>query len=293
MSATPQLFQVSEIGRTRGVRALSYECREGPGAPRRDEQHRSHCIAFVQRGRFTYHLNGIARAMGPGSWFLGNAGGDYTCTHEQGVGDDCIAFEYKPEVLDEIAREAGYGRSANGSFFALPALPSIPQLEPTIWALLRTEHLSAEEAAYEVAYSVITELGSMEGIKSRRRLGGAPTERDFDRANDAMAFIEQRATKESDLSLADICERVGTSPFHFLRTFKSVVGITPHQYLVRHRVRHAANLLRDSAMPVTEIAFDSGFGDLSNFVRSFRSFFGCSPRSFRQSPPVRIARFAK
>jgi AraC-like DNA-binding protein len=60
-----------------------------------------------------------------------------------------------------------------------------------------------------------------------------------------------------------------------------VLGVTPHQYLVRARLRRAAQLLADGDRPITGIAFDVGFGDLSNFVRTFRRAAGLSPRQFR------------
>lgn len=57
--------------------------------------------------------------------------------------------------------------------------------------------------------------------------------------------------------------------------------MTPHQYLVRSRLRHAARLLADEERPVTDIAYEVGFGDLSNFVRTFHRAAGVSPRRFR------------
>ena len=70
---------------------------------------------------------------------------------------------------------------------------------------------------------------------------------------------------------------------HFLRLFTGVLGVTPHQYLVRSRLRHAARLLADDGIAVTEIAYDVGFGDLSNFVRTFHRAAGVSPTKFRQA----------
>ena len=59
--------------------------------------------------------------------------------------------------------------------------------------------------------------------------------------------------------------------------------MTPHQYLVRSRLRHAARLLADEERPITDVAFEVGFGDLSNFVRTFHRAAGVSPRRFRQA----------
>jgi AraC family transcriptional regulator len=71
------------------------------------------------------------------------------------------------------------------------------------------------------------------------------------------------------------------SPYHFVRTFKQVTGITPHQWLLRARLRAAAQRLVASRERITDIALDVGFEDLSNFVRSFRAEFGVSPRGYR------------
>jgi AraC-like DNA-binding protein len=73
----------------------------------------------------------------------------------------------------------------------------------------------------------------------------------------------------------------GLSAFHFLRLFTKVLGVTPHQYLLRSRLRRAAQLLADESLPITGIALDVGFNDLSNFVRTFRRAAGVSPRGFR------------
>jgi len=63
----------------------------------------------------------------------------------------------------------------------------------------------------------------------------------------------------------------GISRYHFLRTFKLVTGVTPHQWLLAERWLAAA---RD---PITAVALDVGFRNLSNFVRTFRAEFGVSP----------------
>ena len=84
-------------------------------------------------------------------------------------------------------------------------------------------------------------------------------------------------TEEIDLEQA--AAQADISPFHFLRLFSNVLGVTPHQYLVRSRLRHAARLLADDDRSVTDVAYDVGFGDLSNFVRTFHRAAGVSPRA--------------
>ena len=105
--------------------------------------------------------------------------------------------------------------------------------------------------------------------------------RDRRRAVESALWIDAHAARAGRSGrLARAC---GLSPFHFLRLFAHVLGVTPHQYLVRSRLRHAARLLADEDRSITDIALDVGFADLSNFVRSFRRAAGVSPRVFRRA----------
>ena len=91
------------------------------------------------------------------------------------------------------------------------------------------------------------------------------------------------AHSHRDIDLEQAAAQAGISPFHFLRLFSGVLGVTPHQYLVRSRLRHAARLLADDGISVTDVAYDVGFGDLSNFVRTFHRAAGVSPGKFREA----------
>jgi AraC-like DNA-binding protein len=101
------------------------------------------------------------------------------------------------------------------------------------------------------------------------------------RAVETALWIDDNSREAIDLRQA--AEQASLSPFHFLRLFARVLGVTPHQYLVRSRLRRAARMLADDTRSISEVAYDSGFGDLSNFVRSFHRAAGVSPREFRQA----------
>jgi AraC-like DNA-binding protein len=66
-----------------------------------------------------------------------------------------------------------------------------------------------------------------------------------------------------------------------------VTGVTPHQYVLRARLRHAALRLAGEDTKIVDIAFDSGFNDVSNFNHAFRVEFGMSPRAWRMQRGVR------
>jgi AraC-like DNA-binding protein len=72
------------------------------------------------------------------------------------------------------------------------------------------------------------------------------------------------------------------SRYHFLRIFCQLAGLTPHQYIVRARLRRAALELITEPGQVLNIALASGFGDVSNFNHAFRAEFGVSPSLYRK-----------
>ena len=71
------------------------------------------------------------------------------------------------------------------------------------------------------------------------------------------------------------------SPYHFLRTFRAVAGVTPYQFILGQRLRQAATRMRQTTDPIADIAFESGFGDLSTFNRRFRRVMGVTPGAWR------------
>ena len=128
-----------------------------------------------------------------------------------------------------------------------------------------------EEVAFDIA-------GTALQVAGRCRTTPSPL-RHAHRITASLRLLERDSG--CPLSLRDLASAARLSPYHFLRTFKSVTGVTPHQWLLRARLRDAARRLETTNDPVTDIAFDVGFEDLSHFIRSFRSEFGISPRRYR------------
>jgi transcriptional regulator GlxA family with amidase domain len=73
----------------------------------------------------------------------------------------------------------------------------------------------------------------------------------------------------------------GVSEAHFARSFKQAFGVPPHRYLLARRVERATALLRDTDLPITQIAFDTGWESLGTFGRTFRDVTGESPGVIR------------
>jgi transcriptional regulator GlxA family with amidase domain len=73
----------------------------------------------------------------------------------------------------------------------------------------------------------------------------------------------------------------GVSEAHFARSFKEAFGLPPHRYLLTRRIERATALLRDTELPITDIAFQTGWNSLGTFGRTFRDITGESPGELR------------
>jgi transcriptional regulator GlxA family with amidase domain len=73
----------------------------------------------------------------------------------------------------------------------------------------------------------------------------------------------------------------GVSAAHFARSFKEAFGIPPHRYLLTRRIERAVALLRDTDLPITDVAFQTGWSSLGTFGRTFRDITGESPGEVR------------
>ncbi len=95
---------------------------------------------------------------------------------------------------------------------------------------------------------------------------------------------------ETKYSVDEMAEAALISKYHFIRTFKHEVGLTPHQFQIQNRIRKAQKMLEQS-VTVTEVALAAGFCDQSHFIRSFEKLMGLTPTDYRQACEIRAPLF--
>ena len=93
-------------------------------------------------------------------------------------------------------------------------------------------------------------------------------------------FIEDNL--EGDLSLQAMAEEVDISPLYLARAFKAAVGQSPHQYVLARRIERAKELLRNTDLPVVDVALSSGFSSQSHLSHWFIRQVGVSPAVYRR-----------
>ncbi|HEY9027114.1 MAG TPA: helix-turn-helix transcriptional regulator [Burkholderiaceae bacterium] len=275
--------QYRDVRRVSGLALRYCRCCAGVADPAVEEEHSAFSVTLVERGAFTYRTRAGGARLSAGWLMLGNAGDGYACSHEDGdgTGDDCVALSLSEPVLDGVL--SALGVSGTRLRFDRACLPPVPR----VTALLQTlrgagEGFALEEAALAAVAAV---HGALHATSPT-----APLARDDERARAAMLHMDAHGTQ--DLSLDDLARAADLSPFHLLRVFRQAIGITPHQYLMRVRLQRAITLLRDTQMPIIDIAYASGWADLSNFNRAFRRELHCSPRELRRGDAKLLGRDA-
>jgi AraC-like DNA-binding protein len=258
-------------------------CTSGPGDRPFEERHANVAIAIVAAGTFEYRSAAGRELMTPGSLMLGNAGQSFECGHDHGAGDRCLSFHYEPDYFENLAADAA-GRPR-----ARPARGGRPDFRPLRLPPLRALSALVARACAGLTGSVNVsweELSVLVAARAVRLAGGftpgadAVTPSATARVTRAVRRIERDLG--DGLSLSELAREARLSPFHFLRTFQRLTGVTPHQYVLRTRLREAALRLAAGPPRILDVAFDSGFGDVSNFNHAFRAEFGISPGRYHQ-----------
>lgn len=259
------------------VKVTDYRCSATPDERPVSEVHAAHSVSYVRCGGFSYRYRGQTYEMVTGSVLVGRRDDEFMCTHDHhACGDECLSFHLSPEILDTLGRAGVEGCDRIWRSGGVPPLPKLVVLGELAQACVGSRSAIG-----------LDEIGLMFSSRFVDVVSGRKSEtvplpqRDRRRAVEAAMWIDANAA--APLDLAATAKQAGLSPFHFLRIFAKAIGATPHQYLVRTRLRRAARLLAEGSDSITDVALDVGFTDLSNFVRTFHRAAGVSPRKFRNA----------
>jgi AraC-like DNA-binding protein len=146
------------------------------------------------------------------------------------------------------------------------------------------EGISSEEKTFYQAtrlLNILFELSVSEGVRTLTTgvFAKPPQEPDSRRVSKIKEYIGSHF--QQDIKLVDAASLVGMSPAAFSRFFKLRTGKTFSDYLIDLRIGNASRLLIDTSGSVTEICYECGFNNLSNFNRIFKRKKGSTPKEFR------------
>lgn len=219
-------------------------------------------INVVERGCFRLGYSRSEFTLGPGSVFLSRPGETYIYSHLRHVEPDtCLSLAFSPLFDDRFG----------ATFQHMPLVPAITNRLNFLILQLRataSDTLGLDALACEL-------LDAAADADDRRHLYGQQQLRWYaQRIGAARELMD--ADPAAQHSLWNLSARVAMSPFLFARVFRELIGLPPHQYLLRRRLQRAHALLA-SGMSVTDTCYEVGFNNLSHFARSFRRHFGFLP----------------
>ena len=187
--------------------------------------------------------------------------------------DDSVPFEsylFTDELLNKKFQ-------ANNTSLGV----KLEQLGKKIQSALEPPVLSANDLFYSLADSIVADQMQLYSQYSKLKFCKQETnKRLFSFILEATHNIDAHFTEK--MQIVDLAKSASLSEYHFIRLFKSVNGVTPHQYIIQKRLAFSKILLSDNCS-VSEAAFQSGFSDVYSFSKSFKAAYGYSPTLFKNS----------
>lgn len=267
------LIQSRVLHETPSVSLLQFE--HPPHADLLDsdaQEEKNYQIAIVERGWFRLGDHKHKWLLGPGNGFITRPGQINSYTHIRHLEPDaclCLNFKLHSANVEELPRLFGSARSV---------------VQPTNrfaflhWRLRRLgfgcESLLLETLACELLQAAISVQ-----LHHGRLYRAGQLAWYAQRVSYAREILETRYQEEH--SLRHLASQVGMSQFLFARIFAELVGIAPHQFLLKVRFERARWMLAQGAS-VTSACYNTGFRNLSHFIRGFRQRFGGTPSSIKK-----------
>ncbi len=194
---------------------------------------------------------------------------------------DSIHVYLRPELFGEHV-DGSRSRDLDLSPLLGEAEPIVGGLLAVIEEMLNEPDPGAGLLADSVSRAIANRLRALNGAELPAEARHRPESQLGNRLiRSIREFIE--ANLANRIRLAELAAICGMSEEHFIRMFKSSLGVSPHRYVIGLRIAHAKRLLSDTSTSLDEIACRCGFAHQSHFANSFRRMAGVSPGAYRRA----------
>ncbi|MGD8341279.1 MAG: AraC family transcriptional regulator [Gammaproteobacteria bacterium] len=195
-----------------------------------------------------------------------------------------------PEILQVYLRDAVLRQTCEeicgGDGAGIEIVPRFAISDPLLEQLALAIVAALEDGRTEDTLYVDTMARMMAAHLARKHSTRVAAERPVasdgltrQRLNRLLAYIEEHLG--DDLTLKRMAVEIELSPFYLARVFKSEIGKSPHQYVIERRIARARALLRDTSLPIADVALTTGFSSQSHLSTWFRRLVGVSPACYR------------
>ena len=196
-----------------------------------------------------------------------------------------------PEILQVYVRQSLFGSAVSEMYGGDPASAQIVPKFAAVDPLLEQLALAVASALREgnardglyidtLAQMIAAHLARMHSNRSRAPKTATPQSIPSWKMRRVIEFIEENL--DNDLRLEAMAAEVEVSPLYLPRAFKAAVGQSPHQYVLARRIERAKDLLRNTQVPIADVAFSSGFSSQSHLSNWFLKLVGVSPATYRR-----------
>ena len=246
-----------------------------------DHEHPTHFLNLFTSGRTRaqWRSEGRIRSAdhGPDTLYLLPAGSQDRVSWLGPSNRIVLVMEprFLARALDETMQPAGVELSAIWTFQDRHIVNLMRALAADLEDGSPVGPLYGESLGVALAHYLIRRF-AVRKTHSAEPQGGMPGAR-LNRVKD---FIQQNCAKES--RLWELAQVAGMSPHYFCKLFKESVGLSPHQYVIRCRIKRAKEFLRDRRFTVNQVAEVTGFADQTHFTKVFHRLVGVTPMQFRR-----------
>ena len=239
--------------------------------------HEFYEVTFVVSGTGSHTVNGEMLPLAPGVLFLLTPVDFHQLAPEPGQTLEVFNIIFSGDFLDEELRQWLFGGQCY-RHIQLPTKSSEMILHEyeQIWTENQSRQLGQQRIIRGALERILLELARLSSVASSHPIASI--------VHPAIqtAVLHLQHEFRTDMSLEHIAAEAGLTPTYFSELFHKETGSQFQKYLQTLRLRFAASLLLASDLPVTEICFASGFGNMAHFERSFHEKYSDSPRSYRQ-----------
>jgi len=226
------------------------------------------CVVFTMHGSWEIRSGRGRGRLDPTRVLVGQARREYEFHHPEGLHDRILTVDYLREVDTE-------------DVFLVSAGSRLRRVRRALTQACATASFEPDEVD-----------GLAAGLFEAARCGGdaeaapRPGLRTHEVVERVRAALDA-GYADPEFRVADVAAAGTLTRTRLIHAFGEVLGVTPHRYLVNLRTAHAARLLAESAMPVIDICFASGFGSMSRFHAAFREAYGLPPALYRAQTAAR------
>lgn len=243
-------------------------------------------LCFVRTGYFEYQVFKGELEVHIGRVMVSKPGSEHVTRHIENQPDVCTVFDFTntfyKSIQENYKRQAGwFFQNKDLHSILLPCPPDLDYVHRAILMQTRetfTDSMQIDDWVLRLLDKVMEVMGNEPPVAV---LPPALKRYHLSTVEKAKHYLLEHFSE--NISLQKVADHCCVSLFHFCRIFRSVMNITPYQYVSEVRLHHASILLENTALPVNQIALQCGFNSLEHFDNACRKRFNMTPTALRKS----------